>query len=103
MLSLNANVKNSEQMIKRYGEIGSPCRQPRLRVNGSERWPFSIILEFDDFWKIDIHLIIFSPKLSSLSEFYIYYQERLSKAFSKSTKRMRPSVIFLTRMNNVKH
>ena len=88
--SLKANAKYSEHSMKMYGEIGSPCLHPLSKRKGSDRCPFRIILEFEFNWNICIHFLRFGPKLNLSKTSSMNSQDKLSKAFWKSTNRISP-------------
>ena len=88
-------AKISPHKRNRYGDIGSPCRHPRCRLNHGDGIPFVMTHDFISVINNLIHLLIMGPKLKKDTTFSRKDQEIESKAFSNSISSKMPGFLFL--------
>ena len=72
----------SAHKTKRYGDKGSPCRQPLESYISSEKLPFCSTLEKLFSLSREIHLVISGPKLNSFKHSLIKFHSIVSNAFA---------------------
>ena len=78
---------------KMYGELGSPCLQPRPISKNSEKMPFCIPHNLMSLRIILIRCLNLSPKLKKFKTLKINFQDTESKAFSKSSNKTSPGML----------